>query len=442
MRWSETIYARLTGKEQGRASVAVVGLGYVGLPLALAFSRCFRVVGYDTDPRRIAQLRDGIDASGSFGADDFRGRDILFTASGEALADAAFYIVAVPTPVDAGRRPDLSCLDEATRTVGRCLRPGDCVVFESTVWPGCTEERCVPLLESVSGLVAGRDFKVGYSPERINPGDREHTLSRTVKVVAGCDAETLDGVAAVYGRVIGAGVFRAASIRVAEAAKMLENVQRDVNIALMNECAVLFRELGIDTAATLEAAATKWNFMRVAPGLVGGHCIGVDPYYLLEKAAGTGVRIPVVQSARAVNEGMVGYVARALLDELRAGDASISPPLAGWRVLQLGITYKENVADCRNSKAAELFGELTRAGVEVDAADPCADAARVREMYGIELAERLRPPYDLVLVAVPHDAYRSLDEEYFLSIVKPGGCVADLRSIYRDKIRTLRYWSL
>lgn len=440
MRWSDVIYERLTAG--GRSPLAVVGLGYVGLPLALAFSRRFRVVGYDTDPRRIAQLRGGVDASGAFGPEDFRECGIRFSSSEEVLAEAVFYVVAVPTPVDARRRPDLSCLDEATRTVGRCLRPGDCVVFESTVWPGCTEERCVPLLESVSGLVAGRDFKVGYSPERINPGDREHTLARTVKVVSGCDGEALDAVAAVYGEAVGAGVFRAASIRVAEAAKMLENVQRDVNIALMNECAMLFRELGIDTAATLEAAATKWNFMRVAPGLVGGHCIGVDPYYLLERAAERGVEAPLVRSARAVNEGMVGYVARALLDELRAGDATISPPLAGWRVLQLGITYKENVADCRNSKAAELFGELTRAGVEVDAADPCADAGRVREMYGIELTERLRPPYDLVLVAVPHDAYRSLGEEYFLSIVKPGGCVADLRSVYRNKIHALRYWSL
>lgn len=418
--------------------LAVLGLGYVGLPLALGFARRFRVVAFDIDPERVARLRAGVDASGALEDDGAAGCDILFTSCEEELVQADVYIVAVPTPVDVDRRPDLSPLDAATRTVGRCLRCGDCVVFESTVYPGCTEERCVPLLESLSGLKAGRDFKVGYSPERINPGDAEHTFARTVKIVSGCDDEALDAVASLYGQVVEAGVHRAPSIRVAEAAKMLENVQRDANIALVNECAMLFRRMGIDPIETLEAAATKWNFMKVMPGLVGGHCIGVDPYYLLDKAAELHIDAPVVCACREVNEGMAGHVAGALVGELLAAGRTLHE----CRALVLGITYKENVADCRNSKSAELVRELARAGLEVDAADPCADPRRVRELCGIRLAPVLRPPYDLIVVAVAHDAYRALDEQWFRSVARPDALLADLKSIYRHKIGGLRYWSL
>ncbi|WP_297861370.1 nucleotide sugar dehydrogenase [uncultured Alistipes sp.] len=433
--WSDRIHGRLARRER---SLAVLGLGYAGLPLALRFARGYRVTGYDIDARRIAKLRSAIDPAGLLPREAFEGCDILFTDDESRLSEASFYIVTVPTPVDEAHRPDIGALLAATRSIARHLSPGDCVVYESTVWPGCTEERCIPLLEAVSGLRAGRDFKVGYSPERINPGDEEHTLAGTVKVVSGCDAEALDAIARVYAAAVEAGIFRASAIRVAEAAKILENIQRDVNIALMNECSELFARLGIDTTEVLRTAATKWNFGHYRPGLVGGHCIGVDPYYLLARAEEAGVELPVMRASRTINERTSGRIARELTQALTAQGKHPS----GSRVLLLGMTYKADVADCRNTKSADLFRAFERAGFRIQAADPYADAQEVCDTYGIELTEELQPPYDLVVVAVGHTPYRAFDEAWFRTLLTPDGIVADLGAIYHGKFRSLRYWSL
>ncbi|RMG98986.1 MAG: nucleotide sugar dehydrogenase, partial [Candidatus Dadabacteria bacterium] len=349
--------------------MAVVGLGYVGLPLAVAFGRKVPTLGFDVSEAKVAALRRGVDPTGELSADDLASTRIEYTTNPGDLRRASFVVVAVPTPIDRHKKPDLGPIVAASRSIGQNLTPGTVVVYESTVYPGVTEEVCVPVLERESGLACGRDFKVGYSPERINPGDKEHTLERIVKVVAGQDAETLEVVARVYETVVEAGVHRAPTIKTAEAAKVIENTQRDLNIALMNELSVIFNRMGIETRAVLEAAGTKWNFLRFTPGLVGGHCIGVDPYYLTYKAEELGYKPQVILAGRAINDGMGKYVAESTVKGLiRCGRA-----VQGSRVLVLGLTFKENVSDLRNSRVADVIAELRDYGVEVLAHDPLAD---------------------------------------------------------------------
>ncbi|WP_297451409.1 nucleotide sugar dehydrogenase [uncultured Alistipes sp.] len=429
------VHGRLTRRE---AAMAVVGLGYVGWPLARHFSRHFRVIGYDIDPRRIERLRNRAVRSGALDGESFGESGIVLTSSSDDLSEAVFYIVAVPTPVDEEKRPDLAALDDATRRIASHLKPGDYVVYESTVYPGCTQERCIPMLERLSGLAAGVDFKVGYSPERINPGDEVHSLSDTVKIVSGCDAEALDTIARMYGEVVEAGLHRVPDMKVAETAKLLENIQRDVNIALMNECAGLSWRLGVDFGEVLAAASTKWNFAPYSPGLVGGHCIGVDPYYLLAKAGELDMRLPLIRTSRQTNEAMGRNVADILLRELAARRKA--PQQA--RILLMGFTYKENVSDIRNTKSMDLFARFAECGAQVDIADPHADEEDVRKAYGVKLVETLHPPYDMAVVAVAHDEYRRLDEAFFRNILSEGGLLADLHSVCRHRVRSLDCWSL
>ncbi|MFZ1659698.1 MAG: nucleotide sugar dehydrogenase, partial [Flavobacteriales bacterium] len=374
------LFERLKKKE---AKLAVIGLGYVGLPIALAFARKLKVVGFDINAKRVDMMRRNEDPSDELPPEAFKGADIHFTADIEDLRDVEFFIVAVPTPIDQQNIPDLTPLLGATRTVGQVLKKGDHVVFESTVYPGCTEEDCVPLLEQLSGLRYITDFKVGYSPERINPGDKEHTLESIVKVSSGCDAESAETVAKVYELVVKAGVHRASSIKVAEAAKIIENTQRDVNIALTNELSIIFNRMGINTFDVLEAAGTKWNFLKFQPGLVGGHCIGVDPYYLVFKAKELGYHAQIIDSGRFVNDSMGGYVAKQTVKKVIG--AGKNPAEA--RILVMGATFKENVTDIRNSKVADVVRELKSFSCTVDVADPHADSDEVKHEYGYELVK-------------------------------------------------------
>ncbi len=385
--------------------VSVIGLGYVGLPVAVAFGRHARTVGFDINATRIAELRDGFDRTGEVESDDLKSADILFTDSITDLKAADFHIVAVPTPVDDAHQPDLTPVIRASETVGRALKKGDIVVYESTVYPGATEEDCVPVLERCSGLKCGVDFTVGYSPERINPGDREHTFTKIRKVVSGQDAATLKTVAEVYASVVSAGVYPASSIKVAEAAKVIENTQRDLNIALMNELAMVFDIMGIDTREVLEAAGTKWNFLRFQPGLVGGHCIGVDPYYLTHKAEKLGYIPQVILAGRRINDGMGKFVAqRAVKEMIRAGHA-----ILGSTVTVLGLTFKEDCPDLRNSRVIDIIRELQDYGIQVQVHDALADAAEARHEYGVELLpmEALRSAA-AVVAAVAHRTYRDM----------------------------------
>lgn len=429
------MYTELIKKE---TKLALIGLGYVGLPIALEFARRLSVIGFDIDRQRLDQLRHRIDPSHELDAASFEGKDILFTSSLETLSEATFYILAVPTPIDKHNQPDLSPLLSATRTVGKVLKRGDYVVYESTVYPGCTEEDCLPILEEISGLKAGIDFKLGYSPERINPGDKIHTLCNTVKIVSGCDAEALDTISRVYGLVVAAGLHQAASIKVAEAAKIIENTQRDVNIALMNELSIIFDRMGINTFDVLEAAATKWNFLPFAPGLVGGHCIGVDPYYLVHKAKELKYHPKMINSGRFVNDSMGGYIAKKVVKKMIAQGKNI----LGARVLVMGLTFKENVSDIRNSKVVDIIHELKDFGVQVDVVDPYAPVAEVKTEYGIQLLEKPGKAYDAVILAVAHEAYCHLEEDYFLSLTRPRAVLADIKGIYRGNIRRMSYWSL
>ena len=379
--------------------ISVVGLGYVGLPIAVAFGQRSSVVGFDIDAGRIAELRRGVDRTGEVPPADLAAADVRFTGNAAALSGADFHIVAVPTPIDDTKQPDLRLLLGAARTVGRCLAPGDIVVFESTVYPGATEEDCIPALEDASGLVGGRDFSVGYSPERINPGDSEHTFTRISKIVAAQDEATLEVVARVYGSVVTGGVYRAATIRVAEAAKIIENTQRDINIALMNELALLFDRMDIDTHDVLAAAGTKWNFLPFTPGLVGGHCIGVDPYYLAYKAARLGYHPQIILAGRRVNDAMGVHVAGQTVKALVRRDAGTRDAV----VTVLGLTFKENVADLRNTRVVDIVRELEDYGLTVQVHDPRADAGEASREHGVALVARdaLRPA-DAVVVAVPH----------------------------------------
>lgn len=429
------IYEKLVNKE---AKLAVIGLGYVGLPIALAFARKIKVVGFDINADRVELMKKNIDPSEELEASEFEGCDIHFTADPNDLKDVQFFIVAVPTPIDEHNLPDLRPVLSASKTVGSALSKGDYVVFESTVYPGCTEEDCVPVLEEVSGLKFHEDFKVGYSPERINPGDKEHTLAKIIKVVSGCDEESLDIVAKTYELVVDAGVHRASSIKVAEAAKIIENTQRDVNIALMNELSMIFNRMGINTFDVLQAAGTKWNFLKFFPGLVGGHCIGVDPYYLTHKARELGYHSKVITSGRSINDEMGPYIARETVKKIIANGKDISKA----KVLIMGATFKENVADIRNSKVVDVIRELESFGVRVDVVDPHASSKELKHEYGFELAAKVGNNYDAIVVAVNHTEYVSKDESYFESLSSNNGIVVDVKGVFKGKIKNLEYWSL
>ncbi len=421
-----------------KSRLAVIGLGYVGLPIALEFAKKISVIGFDINPKRIDMMRKGIDPSNELDATAFEGCDIVFTDSLEVLREANFFIVAVPTPVDEHNVPDLVPVQKASETIGKVIKKGDYVVFESTVYPGCTEEDCLPIIEKLSGLKNVIDFKLGYSPERINPGDKNHTLATIVKVAAGCDAESLEEIAKTYELVVKAGVHRASCIKVAEAAKIIENTQRDLNIALMNELSIIFNMMNINTYEVLEAAGTKWNFLKFQPGLVGGHCIGVDPYYLTYKASELGYDAEVILAGRNINDNMAKYVAKTVVQHIikNSGDVKAS------KVLIKGATFKENVSDIRNSKVADVVKALKSYYVNVDVEDPHADSAELQHEYGFGLAETTGNDYDAVIVTVPHNDYKELDDDYFAGITKPHGMVADLKGIYRNRITKRTYWSL
>lgn len=423
-----------------KKKISVTGLGYVGLPLALALAKKTCVIGFDTDRAHVEALRKGTDASGELPAEAFENTDIVYTDKASDLAEASFHVVAVPTPIDAFNNPDLKPLLAATRTIGSVLKKGDYVVYESTVYPGATEDECVPLLEKISGLQCGKDFKVGYSPERINPGDRKHTLANTQKIVSGCDAEALRRIGEVYSLVVDAGLHYAPCIKVAESAKIIENIQRDVNIALMNELSIIFGRMGINTYDVLAAAETKWNFLPFKPGLVGGHCIGVDPYYLVYKARELKYHPHVVNAGRFVNDSMGGYVGKRIIKKL----ISMGRTILNGRILVLGITFKEDVADIRNSKVADIINELKDYGMQVDVADPRADAAAVKRMYGFDLCRQPQEKaYEAVVVAVSHHEYRHLSEVDLLSWLRDeNALVADVKGIFRGKVSKLEYWSL
>jgi UDP-N-acetyl-D-galactosamine dehydrogenase len=417
--------------------VAVIGLGYVGLPIALAFAKKVKVIGFDINEKRVAMMRRGIDPSQELSKEHFKGCDIEFTSSPDVLRKARFFIVAVPTPIDEHNLPDLKPLIGASSSVGKALKKGDYVVYESTVYPGCTEEDCIPVLEKESGMKFKKDFKVGYSPERINPGDKEHTITKILKVVSGCDAESLEEISKVYEIIVEPGVHRASSIKVAEAAKIIENTQRDVNIALMNELSIIFSRLGINTYDVLEAAGTKWNFLKFFPGLVGGHCIGVDPYYLTYKAEELGYHARVINNERYVNDSMGFYVAKNLVKKISAAGKNI----AKAKVLVMGATFKENVSDIRNSKVADIVKELRSYGVKVDVVDPHADSEELKHEYGFGL-NKIGSKYDGVIVAVNHKEYLPLDEKYFTRLMSKGGVLVDVKGLYRGKMKKITYWSL
>src|ERR1035437_2801847 len=418
--------------------LAVIGLGYVGLPIALAFAKKIKVIGFDINQKRVDMMKKGIDPSNELSKKEFARCDIEFTASLDVLKNAKFFIVGVPSPIDEHNLPDLKPLIGASTSVGKVLKKGDYVVYESTVYPGCTEEDCVPVLEKLSGLKFVKDFKVGYSPERINPGDKEHTITKILKVVSGCDAESLDNVSKVYEIIVEPGTHKAASIKVAEAAKIIENTQRDVNISLMNELSIIFSRIGINTYDVLEAAGTKWNFLKFYPGLVGGHCIGVDPYYLTYKAEELGYHARVINSGRYVNDSMGFYVAKQTVKKIIAAKKNIIES----RVLVMGTTFKENVSDIRNSKIADLVKEFRSFGVTVDIIDPNASSIELMHEYGFGLTEKIGKGYDAVVVAVNHKEYLSLDEAFYKSILSEGGILVDVKGFLKNKIKNLTYWSL
>lgn len=431
------IYNKLVNKE---AKLAVIGLGYVGLPIALEFAKKIKVVGFDINAKRVEMMRNHQDPSQELDSSAFEGCDIHFTAKLEELRDVNFFIIAVPTPINHLNLPDLGPVLSASRTVGQVLKKGDYVVYESTVYPGCTEDDCVPILEELSGLKFCADFKVGYSPERINPGDKQHTIRSIMKVVSGCDAESLEEIAKTYEIVVDAGTHRAASIKVAEASKVIENTQRDVNIALINELSIIMNKMGINTYDVLKSASTKWNFLPFTPGLVGGHCIGVDPYYLVYKAKKIGYHSKVISSARYVNDSMGFYVGKQTVKKiLEQGRNALES-----RVLVMGATFKENVSDVRNSKIVDVIRELESFSVHVDVVDPHADGDELHHEYGFGLvAEAQKNAYDAVIIGVSHKEYLNLDEAYFKALLRDGkGAVIDIKGLYRGKIKELAYWSL
>jgi UDP-N-acetyl-D-glucosamine/UDP-N-acetyl-D-galactosamine dehydrogenase len=422
--------------------ISVIGLGYVGLPVAVAFGKVRRTVGFDINALRIKELRTGFDRTGEVTTADLQAADILFTENLAELALADFHIVAVPTPVDEAHQPDLSLMYRASETVGKALKKGDIVVYESTVYPGVTEDECVPILERASGLVCGCDFTVGYSPERINPGDKEHTFTRIKKVVSGQDDKTLEIVARVYESVVTAGVHRAASIKVAEAAKVIENTQRDLNIALMNELALIFDRMGIDTNAVLEAAGTKWNFLKFKPGLVGGHCIGVDPYYLTHKAEKIGYIPQVILAGRRINDGMGTFVAqRAIREMIHSGHT-----ILGNTVTVLGLTFKEDCPDLRNSKVIDIIKELQDYGITVQVCDPLADPDEAIHEYGVQLVPITElKPAAAVVAAVAHRQFLAWTPEDISRHMGDNPVLIDVKGMYDQRAMTLagiRVWRL
>jgi UDP-N-acetyl-D-galactosamine dehydrogenase len=429
------MYNELIKKEK---KLAVIGLGYVGLPIALEFAKKISVIGFDINAQRVEMMRNKIDPSGELESSAFDNCDIQFTDSLEVLREANFFIVAVPTPIDDHNLPDLKPLLGASKSIAAALKKGDYVVYESTVYPGCTEDDCIPVLEDITGLKYITDFKVGYSPERINPGDKEHTLAKITKVVSGCDAESTEEIAKVYEIVVEAGVHKASSIKVAEAAKIIENTQRDVNIALMNELSIIFNKMGINTYEVLEAAGTKWNFLKFMPGLVGGHCIGVDPYYLTYKAQELGYHAQIITSGRYVNDSMGFYVAKQTVKKLIALGIDINKS----RVLVMGATFKEDVEDIRNSKVVDVINEFKSYGVAVDVIDPRASSEELKHEYGFELVAELGTGYDAIVVAVNHKEYKNFTEADFKKLGSDKAIIVDLKGILRGKIKELNYWSL
>ncbi len=421
-----------------KEKICVVGLGYVGLPVALEFARKFKLVGFDINPSRVALMQQGIDPSNELEASEFEGCDISFTSNPDDIKDCTFFVVAVPTPIDEHKNPDLTPILSACKIVGGALKDGDVVVFESTVYPGCTEEDCIPVLEKTSGLIFRENFTVGYSPERINPGDKLHTLTKITKVVSGSDAKTLKLVSALYGAIIDAGVHEASSIKVAEASKIIENTQRDLNIALMNELSLIFKKMDINTYEVLEAAGTKWNFLKFFPGLVGGHCIGVDPYYLTHKAMELGYFSKVITAGRTINDAVHGQIAKEIVQYLIEQDKSLKQT----KVLIMGVTFKENVSDIRNSKIPELIRELQEFSINVEAVDPFADPEEFKHEYGIELSTQLGKDYDAVILGVNHSNYEKLEVNHFKDLMKSNGLLYDVKGVFRNKPVATKYMSL
>lgn len=429
------IYEALINKQ---AKLSVIGLGYVGLPIALEFSKHIEVVGFDVKPERVAMMNNHIDPSNELDKSAFDGCNITFTSNAEDLKQCNFFIVAVPTPIDEHKLPDLTPVIKASESVGKALKKGDYVVYESTVYPGCTEEDCVPILEKMSGLKFMQDFKVGFSPERINPGDKAHSLTQIKKITSGCDPEAAENIAKVYEIIIKAGVHRASAIKVAEAAKIIENTQRDINIALMNELSIIFDIMGINTYEVLEAAGTKWNFLKFSPGLVGGHCIGVDPYYLLHKAKQLGYHASMINSGRALNDSMGTRIADKVVKMIINAGKEITKS----RVLIMGMTFKENVTDIRNSRIIDIINELKYFRVNCDVVDAYADHDEVMKEYGVDMSKEPTGKYDAIIVAVNHKPYMELTEDYFKSISAENGILVDVKGVMRGKIKDLTYWSL
>lgn len=420
-----SLYEKLVAKEE---KLALVGLGYVGMPIAVAFSKKINVIGFDLNTAKIELYKNGIDPTNEVGNEAIKACTVDFTADETRLQEAKFLIVAVPTPVNDDHTPDLTPVEGASRIVGRNLQKGSIVVFESTVYPGVTEEVCVPIMEAESGMKCGVDFKVGYSPERINPGDKVHRLETITKIVSGMDGETLEEVAKVYELVVAAGVHRAESIKVAEAAKVIENSQRDINIAFMNELSIIFNKMGIDTKSVLEAAGTKWNFLKFQPGLVGGHCIGVDPYYLTYKAEQLGYHSQIILSGRRINDDMGKYCAENLVKKLIQADI----PVKNAKVAILGFTFKENCPDTRNTKVIDIYKELKEYGITAAIADPAADADEAKRLYGIEFVKlsEIRD-MDAVILAVAHEQFKSLSVADIDALYKAGSAkvLLDIKGI-------------
>ena len=437
------LYEKIKNKEE---KISLVGLGYVGMPIAVAFAKKADVIGFDISKEKVELYKKGVDPTKEVGDDVIKETTVEFTADENKLKEAKFHIVAVPTPVNADHTPDLKPVESASRTVGRNLTKGSIVVFESTVYPGVTEEICIPILEKESGMKCGEDFKVGYSPERINPGDKVHRLETIVKVVSGMDEESLDVIAKVYELVVDAGVHRAESIKVAEAAKVIENSQRDINIAFMNELSIIFNKMGIDTKAVLKAAGTKWNFLNFSPGLVGGHCIGVDPYYLTYKAEQLGYHSQIILSGRRINDDMGKYIVENLIKNLIKADM----PVKDAKVAILGFTFKENCPDTRNTRVIDIVNELNEYGINPMIADPEADAEEAKHEYGIvfDSVEDIKG-MDAIVVAVGHDQFLKFTEEDFNKMFKEGSndskVLLDIKGILDRReyeVAGYRYWGL